>query len=92
MEYSLYPVINGYLKLDVYIFKVESKAMPRQFWSIDESRSNEGILEINGHVFRMINGLYGDNTVSFESITQPGFYVCNRNGRIQVGFCCLLEF
>lgn len=70
--------------------QVESKARPRYYWSLDARRRNEGVLEVEGHVFRMVEGLWrgqgGEDAalVSFESVTMPGYYVCNRGGTIMV--------
>lgn len=64
--------------------QVESKALPNNYWALDENRRNEGVLMANGHVFRIVEGLWGDGTVSFESTTMPGQYLCNRGGTIMV--------
>ena len=58
---------------------VESKAVPGHYWSWQENSSgSKGRLEVEGHVFRMIPGLWGVETVSFESTTLPGYYLRGR--------------
>ena len=51
-------------------------------------QENSGLLlRAAGDVFRMTEGLYtagGGDTVSFESVSRPGFYVCNRGGNIRI--------
>ena len=32
----------------------------------------------------MVEGLWGQDTVSFESVTDPGRFLCNKNGLIVV--------
>ncbi len=32
----------------------------------------------------MVDGLWGRDTVSFESVTMPGHYLCNMDGTIMV--------
>ena len=68
--------------------QVESKARPAEFWAASGDASSAGgfdsVLQRNGDVFRMVEGLAGGNTVSFESASRPGYYVCNRGGVIRI--------
>ena len=65
--------------------QIESKAVPRNYWNLDEYSSGEGVLTLDGHVFRLVPGLWGEGTVSFESVSGgSGMFVCQRNGRIFV--------
>ena len=48
-----------------------SKNRPGYYWSIDEGI--EGYLMQEAELFKVINpGLYGEGSVSFESVTRPG--------------------
>lgn len=47
-------------------------------------RNLEGILTLEGHVFKLVEGLWGDDMVSFESLGQPGYYVCRKQGQLVV--------
>ena len=49
-----------------------------------DSADMEGILTLDGHVFKLIDGLWGTDTVTFESMGQSGYYVCRRNGQLIV--------
>uniref|UniRef100_A0A0K2UXP0 Thrombospondin-like N-terminal domain-containing protein n=1 Tax=Lepeophtheirus salmonis TaxID=72036 RepID=A0A0K2UXP0_LEPSM len=66
--------------------RVESRAMPSNYWWVSRPRSdypNEPLpsaLRREWHVFRMVNGLGGEGTVSFESTLQPGYFLRNRGG------------
>ena len=65
---------------------VESKAVPQHFWAWNDGnqRDGEGRLELEGHVFRMVSGLWGDETVSFESSSIPGYYMRTRGTSLWV--------
>ena len=62
--------------------EVESKAVPGHYWNYGDS--GQARLEVESHVFRMVDGLWGQNTVSFESTTSPGFYLRARGDRMWV--------
>ena len=48
-----------------------SKNRPGYYWSIDEGI--EGYLMQEAELFKVVNpGLYGEGSVSFESVTRPG--------------------
>ena len=55
----------------------ESKSVPGYFWNVETGGGRKGdvYLSRRGDVFRMVEGLWGDNTVSFESTVQPGHYL-----------------
>ena len=56
---------------DGIIVRVVSKNRPGYYWSIDEGI--EGYLMQEAELFKVINpGLYGEGSVSFESVTRPG--------------------
>ena len=59
---------------------VESKAVPSYFWQTD---AKEAFLQSQGEVFRMVEGVSGEaNTVSFESTSRPGYYLCVAGNKI----------
>ena len=61
----------AHLISDGLIIRVVSKNRPGYYWSIDEGI--EGYLMQEAELFKVINpGLYGEGSVSFESITRPG--------------------
>ena len=62
--------------------EVESKAVPGHYWNYQSS--GEARLELESHVFRLVDGLWGENTVSFESSTRPGFYLRARGDNMWV--------
>lgn len=66
--------------------QVESKAVPGHYWAWDEALKDRaaGRLELKSHVFRMIQGLWGEETVSFESSTHPGYYLRGQGGSMWV--------
>lgn len=64
--------------------EVESKAVPGHYWNYAAAGLGEARLELQSHVFRMVAGLWGDNTVSFESTSSPGFYLRARGDRMWV--------
>ena len=56
---------------DGLVIRVVSKNRPGYYWSIDEGI--EGYLMQEAELFKVINpGLYGEGSVSFESVTRPG--------------------
>ena len=62
---------------------IESKAVPSHFWKTD---SKEAFLQSQGEVFKLVQGVSGeDNTVSFESTSRPGYYLCVAGNRIIIG-------
>jgi hypothetical protein len=63
--------------------EVESKAVPSHFWATAGS-SGQARLELTSHVFRMVPGLWGENTVSFESSTVPGHFLRARGEKMWV--------
>merc|ERR1712106_25465 len=62
--------------------EVESKAVPGHFWQYGQS--GQAKLEVESHVFKMVDGLWGENTVSFESTNSPGFYLRARGEKMWV--------
>ena len=59
---------------------VESKSVPSYFWQTD---SKEAFLQSNGEVFKLVEGLTGSpNTVSFESTSRPGYFLCRKGDKI----------
>ena len=62
--------------------EVESKAVPGHYWAY--VNSGQAKLNVESHVFRMVDGLWGENTISFESSTSPGFYLRARGDRMWV--------
>merc|ERR550519_508609 len=62
--------------------EVESKAVPGHYWAYGQS--GQAKLEVESHVFRMVDGLWGENTVSFESTNSPGFFLRSRGDRMWV--------
>jgi hypothetical protein len=66
--------------------EVESKAVPGHYWAWQQQQQGGGParLEVESHVFRLVTGLWGDNTVSFESTTSPGHYLRARGERMWV--------
>ena len=62
--------------------EVESKAVPGHYWNYEDS--GQARLDMESHVFRMVDGLWGENTVSFESSTSPGWYLRARGDRMWV--------
>jgi hypothetical protein len=67
--------------------EVESKAVPGHYWAWQQQQQQGGgpaRLEVESHVFRMVSGLWGDNTVSFESTTSPGHFLRARGDRMWV--------
>ena len=64
-------IIFGFFLPDGLIIRVVSKNRPGYYWSIDEGI--EGYLMQEAELFKVINpGLYGEGSVSFESVTRPG--------------------
>ena len=63
--------------------EVESKAVPSHFWA-SSSETGQARLELTGHVFKMIPGLWGEGTVSFESSTAPGMFLRSRGEKMWV--------
>ena len=63
--------------------EVESKAVPGHYWNYEEM-TGAARLEVESHVFRMTGGLWGENTVSFESTSAPGHYLRARGDRMWV--------
>ena len=63
--------------------EVESKAVPSHFWN-SASSNQQARLELSSHVFRMVPGLWGESTVSFESSTSPGLYLRSRGEKMWV--------
>ena len=62
---------------------IESKAVPSHFWKTD---SKEAFLQNQGEVFKLVEGVSGEeNTVSFESTSRPGYYLCVAGNRIIIG-------
>jgi len=61
---------------------VVSKNRPGHYWAIDEGI--EGYLMREGELFRIVTpSLLGTaGSISFESTSRPGYYVCNRGGDI----------
>ena len=65
--------------------EVESKAVPGHYWAFEDGGSGgQAKLDIESHVFNMVSGLWGDDTVSFQSSTSPGFYLRARGDRMWV--------
>ena len=64
--------------------EVESKAVPGHYWNYDAAARGKALLQLESHVFRMVDGLWGENTVSFESTTSPGFYLRARGDNMWV--------
>merc|ERR550519_3277072 len=62
--------------------EVESKAVPGHYCAYGQS--GQAKLEVESHVFRMVDGLWGENTVSFESTNSPGFFLRSRGDRMWV--------
>ena len=59
---------------------IESKAVPSYFWQTD---AKEAFLQSRGEVFRMVEGVSGEaNTVSFESTSRPGYYLCVAGNKV----------
>merc|ERR1711971_1455938 len=59
---------------------VESKAVPSYFWQTD---AKEAFLQSQGEVFKLVEGLTGEaSTVSFESTSRPGYYLCRAGNKI----------
>ena len=63
--------------------EVESKAVPSHFWA-SAAASNQARLELTSHVFRMVPGLWGEDTVSFESSNSPGMFLRSRDDKMWV--------
>ena len=63
--------------------EVESKAVPSHFWATASS-SGQARLELASHVFRMVPGLWGEDTVSFESSSSPGMFLRARQEKMWV--------
>ncbi len=65
------------------VVRVVSKNRPGYYWSIDEGI--EGYLMQEAELFKVVSpGLYGEGSVSFESVSRPGHYLVNREGMIFV--------
>ena len=64
--------------------EVESKAVPGHYWNYKQTGNGNARLEVESHVFSMVEGHWGTNTVSFESSTSPGFYLRARADRMWV--------
>ena len=62
--------------------EVESKAVPGHYWAVQDS--GKARLELESHVFSMVAGLWGEDTVSFLSTTSPGFYLRARGDNMWV--------
>ena len=57
--------------------RVVSKNRPGFYWSVDEGI--EGYLMQEAEMFKVLSpGLWGQGTVSFESVTRPGNYIVHR--------------
>ena len=57
--------------------RVVSKNRPGFYWSVDEGI--EGYLMQEAEMFKVLSpGLWGQGTVSFESVTRPGHYIVHR--------------
>ena len=65
---------------------LESKALPGYYWHIETGggRKGDAYLSRRPGVFLMVDGLWGEGTVSFESTKQPGHYLRwrRRDGKI----------
>ena len=65
--------------------EVESKAVPGHYWAFEDGGSGgQARLDLESHVFNMVAGLWGENTISFQSTTSPGFYLRARGDRMWV--------
>lgn len=65
------------------IVRVASKNRPGYYWSVDEGI--EGYLMMEPEMFRVVNpGLWGPDSISFESLTRPEHYIVQRNDEIFV--------
>ena len=65
--------------------EVESKAVPGHYWAFqDGGIGGEARLDVESHVFNMVPGLWGDDTVSFQSTTSPAFYLRARGDNMWV--------
>ena len=64
------------------IIRVVSKNRPGYYWAIDEGI--EGYLMREAELFRVVKpSLLGTSgSISFESTSRPGYYICNRGGDI----------
>jgi hypothetical protein len=62
---------------------VASKNRPGHYWSIDEGV--EGYLMPEAELFRAVTpGFWGQDSVTFESVSRPGHYLLHRGGEIFV--------
>ena len=65
------------------IVRVASKNRPGYYWAIDEGI--EGYLMTEAEMFKVLSpGLWGEGSISFESVTRPGRYIRHRDGKIWV--------
>ena len=73
-------VEEGWKQLIGKTITIESKAVPSFFWQMD---AKEAFLQSQGEVFKLVEGLTGEaNTVSFESTSRPGYYLCRAGNKI----------
>ena len=64
------------------VVSLESKAEAGNFWqAYDVPQARLGV---DKDVFRMVDGLWGSNTISFESTLDPNQYIRSSNGRFTV--------
>ena len=56
---------------------LESKSVPGYFWHIETGggRRGDAYLSRRADVFKLVEGLWGSNTISFESTLKPGHYL-----------------
>ena len=63
--------------------EVESKAVPGHYWAAGAGGS-AARLELQSTVFKMVPGLWGEDTVSFQSASRPELYLRSRAGKVWV--------
>ena len=67
------------------IIQVESKAVPQTYWALVRGASSGAAsLQIQSHTFKCVKGLWGEGTVSFESTSSPGYYLCVKGDRLWI--------
>ena len=65
--------------------QVESKAVPKHYWALARGAvSGSTMLELDSHTFKLVKGLWGDETVSFESTNSPGYYLRVKDGGLWI--------
>ena len=78
------------------LITLESKSVPGYYWHVETGGGRKGDIYLSrkSDVFRLVKGLSGEgNTVSFESVLQPGYYLRWKRNERKIKPCiCLLSW